>query len=96
MRVPAPTQQAVSKSSSSTDQPLVDPGLPDLSKLSELVRSLVTGDINYVKPILKPRKICIYTCGDLQGMWPQQKSSQAFRMPGTRCKVIRYLPGMLG
>ena len=68
LRVPAPAQQSVSKTSSTMDQPgTIDPGLPDLSKLSELVRSLVTGDINYVKPILKPRKICIYTCGDLQG-----------------------------
>ncbi|KAF0313272.1 NACHT and WD repeat domain-containing protein 2 [Amphibalanus amphitrite] len=88
MRVPAPTQQAVSKSSSSTDQPLLDPGLPDLSKLSELVRSLVTGDINYVKPILKPRKICIYTCGDLQDTIMERSSLMDYVYPKLRMYCI--------
>lgn len=41
--------------------------LPDLNKLSDVIRNLVMGNVVYVKPILKPRKICIYTCADLKG-----------------------------
>ncbi|KAK8749008.1 hypothetical protein OTU49_015633 [Cherax quadricarinatus] len=40
--------------------------LPDLNKLSEVVRHLVMGSVGLVKPILKPRKICIYTCANLK------------------------------
>lgn len=41
--------------------------LPDLNKLSDVIRNLVMGNVVFVKPILKPRKICIYTCADLKG-----------------------------
>ncbi|XP_069974243.1 uncharacterized protein [Penaeus vannamei] len=40
--------------------------LPDLNKLSDVIRNLVMGNVVFVKPILKPRKICIYTCADLK------------------------------
>lgn len=41
--------------------------LPDLNKLSDVIRNLVMGNVVFVRPILKPRKICIYTCADLKG-----------------------------
>ncbi|XP_071528707.1 NACHT and WD repeat domain-containing protein 2 isoform X2 [Panulirus ornatus] len=40
--------------------------LPDLNKLSDVIRNLVMGNVVFVRPILKPRKICIYTCADLK------------------------------
>ncbi|XP_069171975.1 NACHT domain- and WD repeat-containing protein 1 isoform X2 [Procambarus clarkii] len=40
--------------------------LPDLNQLSDVIRNLVMGNVVHVKPILKPRKICVYTCADLK------------------------------
>ncbi|KAG0719244.1 NACHT and WD repeat domain-containing protein 2 [Chionoecetes opilio] len=58
--------------------------LPDLNKLSDVIRNLVMGNVVYVKPILKPRKICIYTCADLKDTLMERSALMEYVYPKLR------------
>ncbi|XP_045104205.1 NACHT domain- and WD repeat-containing protein 1-like isoform X3 [Portunus trituberculatus] len=58
--------------------------LPDLNKLSDVIRNLVMGNVVYVKPILKPRKICIYTCADLKDTIMERSALMEYVYPKLR------------